>query len=124
VKLNSIDPGFRTDHLVLFDINPPDRRYPAPKDVALHRQIEEAVATVPGIEALSVTDVALIADDMWNGPFSPEGAKMPEKPEDGALSMLAGVGDGFFPAMGIPIIAGRGFRAADSEGVRKVSVIN
>jgi len=45
-------------------------------------------------------------------------------PEDGALSMLAGVGDGFFPAMGIPIIAGRGFSAADSEGVRKVSVIN
>src|SRR5882757_8412269 len=36
VNLNSIDPGFRTDHLVLFDINPPSKQYSVQKDIALH----------------------------------------------------------------------------------------
>ena len=29
INLNSIDPGFRTDHLLLFDLNPPSEQYPA-----------------------------------------------------------------------------------------------
>ena len=124
VKLNSVHPGFRTDHLVLFDINPPDRRYPAPKDIALHHQIEEELAGVTGVDAVSVTDEPLLADDISKLPLIPEGATMPEKPEDSAMAMVANVGDRFFPAMGLPIVAGRGFTAQDSEGVQKVSVIN
>jgi hypothetical protein len=34
LALNSVDAGFRTDHLLLFAINPPEQRYGAGKDVA------------------------------------------------------------------------------------------
>ena len=51
INLNSIDPGFRTDHLLLFDISAPSKQYPAPKDVALHARIEEALRSVPGVKA-------------------------------------------------------------------------
>ncbi len=46
INLNAIDPGFRTNHLILFDISAPDLRYPSPKDVALHMRLEEALRAV------------------------------------------------------------------------------
>src|SRR6202020_522237 len=33
LKLNAIDPGFRTEDLVLFELSPRSQRYPAPKEV-------------------------------------------------------------------------------------------
>ena len=56
INLNSIDPGFRTDHLLLFDISAPSKQYPAPKDVALHARIEEALRSVPGVQGVTLTD--------------------------------------------------------------------
>ena len=132
-NLNSINPGFRTDHLVLFNINPPDLRYPAPKDIALHRQLEQTLAAVPGVDGVTSINVPLLAGNMMNSGFSVEGAAPSAK--DAALkaalthdqrntAMLAGVGTRFFPVMGLPIVAGRGFNSQDTETSRPVSVIN
>jgi len=41
-KLIAIDPGFRTDHLLLFEISLPAKRYQPPKDVALHQARKSA----------------------------------------------------------------------------------
>ncbi len=65
INLNSIDPGFRTDHLLLFDLNPPSKQYPAPQDVALHTRIEEALRAVPGVQSVSLTDNPLVANNMF-----------------------------------------------------------
>ena len=46
INLNRVDPGFAVDHLVLFEIDAPSQRYPAPKDVALHARLEEALSAV------------------------------------------------------------------------------
>ena len=48
--LNSVDVGFRTDHLLLDYINPPRRDYPPGKDVDLHRRLEQAFAAIPGCQ--------------------------------------------------------------------------
>jgi predicted permease len=132
-NLNSINPGFRTDHLVLFHINPPSLRYPAPKDIALHRQIEQALAAVPGVDGVTLTRIPLLAGDMLNSGFSVEGAAPNAK--DAALNailthnqrntaMLTDVGTSFFSVMGLPIVAGRGFTSQDTETSHRVSVIN
>jgi len=132
-NLNSINPGFRTDHLVLFHINPPSLRYVAPKDIALHRQIEQALATVPGVDGVTLTRIPLLAGDMMNSGFSVEGAAPNAKDatfkailthDQGNTAMMAGVGTSFFPVMGLPIVAGRGFNSQDTETSRRVSVIN
>ena len=132
-NLNSIDPGFRTDHLVLFDINPPDLRYPAPKDIALHRQLEQAFAAVPGVDGVTSTSVPLLAGVMENAGFSVEGdvPNVQDVTLNAVLThnqrntaMLAEVGTRFFPVMGLPIVAGRGFTSQDTETSHRVSVIN
>jgi predicted permease len=125
INLNSVDPGFRPENLLLFDINPPIATYPPPKDIALHQQLEAAFAAIPGVQAVSLTDVPLVSDDMSGSDFHVEGAK-PAQPgkDDGVGAMYANVGEHFFSVMTIPILSGRGFTAQDTATSPPVAVIN
>ena len=124
-NLNSIDPGFRSDHLVLFDIYPPSKQYPAPKDVGIHAQIEEALRAIPGVDGVAVTDIPLLADSQSNSGFYVEGE--PEKEDkrgEWPSSMEANVGKDFLSVMGIPLLAGRGFTQQDLDNPQQVAIID
>ena len=125
VKLNAIDPGFRADHLVLFDINPSSTQYPAQKDVALHARIEEALRAVPGVDGVTLSDIPLLADSMSNSGLYAEGVpEIEQKRGEGPSAMVANVGRDFLPVMGIPMLSGRSFTQADAEGTQQMSVVN
>ncbi|HWW23185.1 MAG TPA: ABC transporter permease [Edaphobacter sp.] len=133
-NLNSIDPGFRTDHLIVFDISPPSLRYSASKEIVLHRKIEQALASVPGVNGVTLTNVPLIAGSMSNAPFNIEGATPTE--ESGPIlnavrardrrntAMFVTVGKRFFPVTGLTIVSGRDFSPQDTETSQRVSIIN
>jgi predicted permease len=125
VNLNHIDPGFRPDHLLLFDINPPSKSYPAPQDIALHARIEEALRAVPGVEAVSLSDIALISNSRSSSDFHVEGTPTVQRDRGdySGDSDLADVGPDFIQVMRIPIVAGRAFTQQDAESTRAVSVI-
>jgi predicted permease len=127
INLNSIDPGFQANQLLLFAINPPSKQYPAPKDVALHATIEDALRTVPGVEGVTLTDIPLLADSQSSSGFYvegvPEGKGEPERGV-GPSAMEATVGRDFLPVMEIPIVAGRSFTLRDQEAPRRIAVVN
>jgi predicted permease len=122
LKLNAVDVGFDADHLVLFEISPPARRYPGPKGVSLHQQLEERIAAIPGVEHIAPGSIPYIAQNMANADFYAEGesfdAKMRRAEDENT------VGNDFFPTLGIPIVAGRGFGAEDTSTSPKVGIIN
>jgi predicted permease len=123
-NLDAVNPGFRTDHLLLFSIQQPRTQYPPPADVALHRRLEEKLSAVPGVESLTLSTEALISNNVDVDNFTP--LDMP-KASSGNLEPSAWdnvVGDSFFSTMGIPIVAGRGFNSGDTETSPKVAVIN
>jgi predicted permease len=121
VKLDSVNPGFRTDHLVLFSIQLPKAEYPPPTDVARLRSLEEALRWVPGVASVTLADQALISGSVSTDDFirmdKPRGKK-----RTGAWDL--NVGQSFFETMGIPIVAGRAFLPTDTPGAPKVAVIN
>lgn len=120
--LNSVNVGFRTDHLLLAEINPPAKRYPAGKDVELHRRLEQSFAAVPGVDSVALAWGAYLSDDTSRTDFLPEGVsydKNKHQEED-----LNAVGNRFFETLGIPIIAGRAFGEQDTQGSPKVAIIN
>ena len=125
INLNHIDPGFRADHLLLFDINPSSKSYPAPQDISLHARIEEALRAVPGVEGVTLSDIALISNSRSNSDFNVEGATAVQRERDdlGGSSYFASVGPDFIQVMRIPIVAGRAFTPQDAESSRAVSVI-
>ncbi|HXS75733.1 MAG TPA: ABC transporter permease [Terracidiphilus sp.] len=120
--LTSQDVGFNTEHLVLFDINPPSARYPAGKDVALHEELERRIAALPGVQHVTPAANAYLGDSMSNSDFLPDGEKY-EKGNRTAEDLNV-VGNDFFPTLGIKIIGGRGFGAQDTATSPKVAVIN
>jgi predicted permease len=126
INLSSIDPGFRADHLLLFDIHPPSKQYPAPKDVALHTQLEQALRSVPGVESVTLTDNPLIANDWSNSDFIIEGAPKVEhkRGDNSGNANLADVGHDFLSVMGIPLVAGRAFTPQDVNSSQRVAVVN
>jgi predicted permease len=122
LKLSSIDPGFRAQSVLLFDIDPPAAHYPPPEDIVLHRQIEQKLASVPGLESITLSGEPLVADDVSETDFIPT-----ETPKIEGLTMTAyynGVGHDFFSTMSIPILYGRGFDSRDTETSPKVAVVN
>lgn len=122
LKLNAVDVGFNADHLLLFEISPPHQRYPAPKDVQLHQQLEQRFAAVPGVEDVAPGWIPYIAESMGNSDFVPEGEAFDQHKDQ--FEFENAVGNRFFSTLGIPIVAGRAFGAQDTPTSLKVAVIN
>jgi predicted permease len=121
-QLSHVNPGFRTDHLVVFAIQQPESRYPPPKDLQLHRQVEERLRALPGVQSVTLSEVAYISDSMENSNFLPEGET--PNPEKDQSAWNNAVGSGFFHTMGIPILAGREFNESDTAGAPKVGILS
>jgi predicted permease len=126
LNLNTIDPGFRPENLVLFGIEAPSQRYPAPRNVALHARLEDALRSVPGVEGVTATDIPLLSNSDSSTNFVVEGA--PETkyiPGDTSLNAnLAQVGTDFTSVMKIPMVAGRRFTSQDTETSPRVAIVN
>jgi len=120
--LSAIDVGFRTDHLLLAEIDPPSARYPAGKDVALHQRLEQAFAAAPGVASVTLAEEIYIADDLSSTDFIPLGESYdPSKSQAEDYNI---VGNQFFSTLAIPILAGRAFGPQDTPSSTKVAVIN
>jgi predicted permease len=120
--LNSQDVGFNTEHLVLFDINPPAARYPRGKDVALHAELEKRIGSLPGVQHATPAATAYLGDSMSNSDFLPDGEKFVEGKH--TAEDINVVGNDFFPTLGIRMLSGRGFNSQDTATSPKVAVIN
>ena len=120
--LNSVDVGFNADNLLLFEISPPARRYPHPKDVQLHQQLEQRLAAVPGVERVAPGWIPYIAESMGNTDFIPEGETFDKHKRQAEFENAVGVN--FFPTMSIPIVAGRNFGGQDTPAAQKVAIVN
>ncbi|HEX3435921.1 MAG TPA: ABC transporter permease [Pseudacidobacterium sp.] len=121
MNLNRSHLGFRPDNILLFEIQPPRTRYPAPKDIALYHQLEERLSAVPGVHSISLSDLPLIANSMSNNDFVPDG--LPKKDDESSAYTIV-VGQNFLSTMGIPVRAGRSFNETDTETSRPVAMVN
>jgi predicted permease len=120
--LTAVNPGFRTDHLLLAQIVLPQNRYPAGANVAFHQRLEEAIARIPGAASVSAAEVAYLGGEHLQTNFLPQGEAI-DASTDQAEPYNA-VGIHFFETLGIPIVAGRAFNGADTALSPKVAVIN
>jgi predicted permease len=121
-KLNSVDVGFRADHLLLAEINLPPKVYGDGKDYLFHQRFIEGIAALPGVEDVTPASVAYITNNRNLTNFRPEG-KLPGEDTDTA-QLYNVVGDRFFSVMKIPILDGRSFSAQDTQTSPRVGIIN
>lgn len=121
-KLNAVDVGFRTDHLLLAQVSLPPKKYGDGADYLFHQRLIEAIRALPGVEDLTPAESALIAGNRNLDNFRPEGRPLTEDSDSAQYDNV--VGDHFFSTLKIPILEGRAFGAEDTPASPRVGIIN
>jgi len=122
MRLTQIPLGFNAHHLLLFDVELPEKLYPKDASNVLLERLEERLAAVPGVQGETLSRLPLISGNASNITFVPEGQQRMAKGNPSVL--MNDVGAHFFSTFRIPIVAGRGFDSSDTPTSRKVAVIN
>lgn len=123
-RLQREDPGYRPDHVLVYDLVLPDTRYPSNEErKAFFQEHLERVRAVPGIVSASAITAPPLGGH-WGNFFVIENAP-PKGPNEADPVVLQRVAfPGYFETMRIPIMAGRAFMEQDglNEGSRAVIV--
>jgi len=118
----TIDPGFRTDHMLLLDISPRpgEEGKVDPEQVALTAR--DRLAAIPGVTAVTWASNVPLGLDMGRRGLQVEGYRRREG-EDMEFYYSV-VGPRYFETMEVPLVRGRGFKDADRPGAPGVVVVN
>jgi predicted permease len=122
INLRKLDPGFRTQNLVLFLVDASRNGYPQPRIHQLYEDIQQRLASVPGASSAAWADIVLLSGDNSQNSISVQGYA--PKPDEDMSPHFARVSPGFFATLGIPIVLGRDFTPQDRLGAHKVAVVN
>ena len=120
VNLLHVDLGMKTENLVGFSVSPALNGYNTEQRYALFERIESEVGAIPGVRNVAASLVPLISGSNWGNDVKIDGAKA----DRDYNSRLSEVGPGYFGKLGIPLLAGREFTAADNMNAPKVAIVN
>ena len=121
-NLKSVDPGFTTDHLVTFSVDPSLSGYDTPRSRTLFQRLQGELASLPGVRSVSMAELGPLTGNDWSMTIKVDGYEAKEN-ED-LNPNVDGIGAGYFSTLGIPLVAGREFTAADDAGSPHVAVVN
>lgn len=119
LNLQAINPGFDTQNLLLFGINPTMAGYKDEQMTHLYEDLQQRFAAVPGVVAATYSDEPLLA-----GGYSAEHVHLDGAPDKTNVNTdVLTVGPDFFSGMRIPVLAGRAFNSADFSSTAETKVI-
>ena len=122
-RLLDVDPGFDASNGLVVRIQLPPQRYPEPAQrVEFGRRLLAQLATLPGVSAVGLTQSLPLVSDYVTG-IEFEG-RAPVDPTTAPTTNFYAVSPGFFEAMGIRLVRGRGIEDRDRAGAPRVVVIN
>jgi predicted permease len=119
-NLESLGPGFPTDHLLTFSIDPSLNGYSDEQTKSFYERLNVNLQTMPGVASVGFSSMPLLKGYAWQNAVLGkdfEGAPIEEQP------VLSEVGPDYFATLGIPMIAGRAFTTQD-VGPATYAVIN
>jgi putative ABC transport system permease protein len=121
-NLKTQDLGFRTDHLLGFDLDPKLNGYSSTQIFSLYDRLMSGLRSQPGVRAVAYTRLGLMANRNSGSNITVAGYH--EKEGEDMNPFMDNVSPGYFSALGVPLLAGREFTAADAQGAPKVAVVN
>ena len=119
-NLENIGPGFPTEHLLTFRIDPSLNGYSNEKTKSFFERLNFNLQSMPGVTSVGFSAMPLLKGYAWQNAVLGkdfEGVPIQEQP------VLNNVGPGYFATLGIPILAGREFRTQDAAPA-KYAVVN
>jgi putative ABC transport system permease protein len=118
-----VDPGFNADDLLTMRIELRGERYGDQGRRAFYDECLARVKAVPGVRSAGLTHSLPIAGTSWNQLFIAADKPVPQR-VDLPHASLTPVSADYFETMGIRLLKGRRFTAADAADSATVAVIN
>jgi len=123
-NLAHVDLGFRSDHLLTFDLPVAQGRLADPVQITtFYRQVLEKIQALPGVTSASASEGAPLQGVRFGMPFQIAGKEV----TDMSQRPLAGfnmVTPDYFKVFGIGMAQGRAFNDRDQAGGVQVAVVN
>ncbi|MBV9924263.1 MAG: ABC transporter permease [Acidobacteria bacterium] len=122
-RLQTTSPGFEVENGLVASYDLGLQGYDEARGRDFERRLVERVRQIPGVRAASLTDLFPLSlnyssNDVYvEGRPGARGANVP-------IAMVASVEQGYFDAMGIPVVAGRPFGERDTKESPRVVVVN
>ena len=121
-NISKVDLGLRTEGLVTFRVAPVLNGYTPAQSAQFFERLEDALASAPGVTAVTSSTVPALANSNWGTGVAVQGFASGPDVDNGAL--YNEVGPGYFRTIGIPLLAGRDFSRSDGAGAPRVVIVN
>jgi predicted permease len=121
-NLENQDFGFTIDGRVLVAMNRPPANYTAEKLAALYRDLEERLNRLPGVQGAGLALYNPLTDN-WGEGVLVAGHPAP-KPGEPSGASWDRVSANYLQNLGVKLVRGRHFTAADNETTENVAVVN
>ena len=125
VALVLVDQGFDGRGSIALQITLPASRYPTPAArVAFHERLLERLKQVPGVTTAGL--ITAMPNRQPTGRFDYNPIAVPAAPDPMSMTIaeVRMASEGFLEAMGVPLRAGRTFRADDASGAEPVMIVS
>jgi predicted permease len=121
-KLEQQDFGFRVAGRVEVDMNSPPASYTQPQLAALYRQLEEKLKQLPGVQGAGLAMYNPLTDN-WGELIMVAGHPASQLNGESGASWDRVSAD-YLQNLGVPVLRGRAFTAADNETSAPVAIVN
>jgi predicted permease len=121
-RLETLDPGFERQHVLLVDVNLRNGQYPPARRSAIFAEMLEHLRALPGVRTVSASGMTPIDGtiDAWYLQFD----GYTSKGKEDTLVYDNSVSDRFFETLGTDLVAGRDFNSHDTLESPKVAIVN
>jgi predicted permease len=129
LNLQRVDPGFNTQNLLLFDVEPALVGYKDDKLRQIYAQIGERLESVPGVQGVTFSRMPLLSQSSHTSSVFLREALNATPDSEGRIAPSGEgwrliVRENFLQAIGIQLLAGRTFGPQDNTSSPKVAVVN
>ena len=121
-NLKSVDVGFDSTNLLMFNVNPGVNRYDPARSAQVFRQVLDRMSSLPGVTATALTRTTLLSGSTSTSSMWTQGQTSQTAAEENMYMM--DVSPTFFATLGIPVQRGRAFTDHDGTTAPKVAILN
>ena len=115
-NLRNLGPGFVTERLIGFNLDPTLTGYDPSHAKLFYRQLTDRLSAIPGVSSVGLAAIRILDGDEWDNSVTVEGYT-PPKAGDHPEPFMNSISPGYFATLGVPVVEGRDFTLRDTGEV-------
>jgi putative ABC transport system permease protein len=120
-RLVAVPRGFDGEHVLTAKLTLPPSRYGSGRMLGFYDQLLDRLSLLPGVVSVSGTWALPFSDDWASSAIVPADGAVPDAPPQVVQSPVR---PRFFETVGIPLLEGRDFTAADAADAPEAAIVN